>query len=1155
MRIRIFLAVMLVFLVFVPAQAEEIVQSVDFTTANLIFSSSQGYDIVYLKDDDVTNQVGEPQVPVKLLQVALPRGARVEQVVVTKSESEILPRTYQLFPVQPPQVLSLMSQSIAFIPPKQKVYNLTGEYPGKLAEYSESGFLGGYELAGICIYPVQYIPAQKKIRFYNYIEFKIRYSITGENPLPIKMRSQTVKAVYENMIRKVASNPKPTALSIKNEKIPSSLLSSEDYEYVVVTDTTLVTTFRPLADWKTQKGVPAQIVTTGWIYSHYSGYDNAEKVRNFIKDAYQNWGTIWVLLGGDTNLVPARIVWAMDSEAGYYPDENDIRCDLYFSDLDGTWDANGNHTYGEVDDSVDMYPDVFVGRASCSNVTKAQAWVNKLLTYEISPPTDYQTDMLFFAQILWSSPYTNSGLAKDLIDELYVPSRFDPITKLYEALGNESKATVIAAMNAGQNIINHDGHANYSVMGAGTGYLYISDMDALTNNPRNSILFSIGCWPAAIDYDCIAEHFVNNPNGGGVAFIGNSRYGWGSPGNPEYGYSDRYDREFFGALFARDFYHIGAAVADMKTNFIPRTQQENVYRWCMYEINLLGEPEMPIWTDTPAYLSVEYSDTVPEGTSLFTITVFKADGGITPVSGALVCVMKSGEIYQRGLTDAGGQIAFNISPSSAGEIYLTVTAHNFIPYQDSARVISNGVYVIHQSHSIDDATGGNGDGGVNPGEIIHMPLSLKNYGSSSATNVNATLHSTGDPYVTVLDSFQNFGNIDPGETVTGPGDYVFSVSPDCPNDHVVYLYLEINDQAGGAWSSMISVTVVTPGLGYLSNTVNDSTANGNWIPDPGETFSLMVSVKNQGTELAREVNGILSTSSPYVSVDDSTAGFGNIPSGETRSSIFELTISPGCPSNYYPYLRLHTSTSDGYVFQDSFVLSIGVSGFKDDLESGSGGWSHGGTGDLWHLSTHRSHSESHSWYNGIESSWYFNNGMNCWFLSSPFILGPHSRLSFWLWYDVTNYGVDGIYVSLINEMSGTADTLDFIGSGGDLDSVLNTGNDWLEYTYDLSYIPSGTTVRVRFSFISDADYTHDGEGFYLDDIQVGPEISATPGDVTGDGRVDVSDVVYMINYLFRSGPAPHPLVSGDTNGDGIVEVGDVVYLINYLYRDGPPPGK
>jgi hypothetical protein len=61
------------------------------------------------------------------------------------------------------------------------------------------------------------------------------------------------------------------------------------------------------------------------------------------------------------------------------------------------------------------------------------------------------------------------------------------------------------------------------------------------------------------------------------------------------------------------------------------------------------------------------------------------------------------------------------------------------------------------------------------------------------------------------------------------------------------------------------------------------------------------------------------------------------------------------------------------------------------------------------------------------------------------------------------------------------------------------------------------------------------------------------GDVTGDGVIDAGDVVYLINYLYRGGPAPTPLASGDTTCDGNVDAGDVVYLINYLYRSGPAP--
>ncbi len=63
------------------------------------------------------------------------------------------------------------------------------------------------------------------------------------------------------------------------------------------------------------------------------------------------------------------------------------------------------------------------------------------------------------------------------------------------------------------------------------------------------------------------------------------------------------------------------------------------------------------------------------------------------------------------------------------------------------------------------------------------------------------------------------------------------------------------------------------------------------------------------------------------------------------------------------------------------------------------------------------------------------------------------------------------------------------------------------------------------------------------------------GDASGDGVVDVADVIYLINYLFRNGDPPDPLASGDENGDCEVNIGDVIYLINYLFREGPPPRR
>ena len=61
------------------------------------------------------------------------------------------------------------------------------------------------------------------------------------------------------------------------------------------------------------------------------------------------------------------------------------------------------------------------------------------------------------------------------------------------------------------------------------------------------------------------------------------------------------------------------------------------------------------------------------------------------------------------------------------------------------------------------------------------------------------------------------------------------------------------------------------------------------------------------------------------------------------------------------------------------------------------------------------------------------------------------------------------------------------------------------------------------------------------------------GDANGDGVLDLGDVVYLVNYLYKDGPAPTPLEAGDANGDDEVDLGDVVYLINYLFKDGPAP--
>ena len=1119
---------------FTTSLANELSQPIYFSTTDISLEKATlkdrttDYDIVRLKGCELTDRVGEPQLPVYIARIVLPCGSIVKEVRAKSLAYEDLPGKYHIYPVQPPQVLCKDEKDIVFIPPADSVYNSANPYPSKLIEFAGTGHLGGYQIASFLVYPVQYIPKDRKLRLHTKIEFVVHFEQNkAAYPLQAKCRSNKGQKLYEDLIKPLVLNPDDVKPPLYKSMPPNG------YEYVIITSNEFVDAFEPLAHWNTKRGIPTVIRTTSWIYSNFDGIDEAERIRNFIKVAYQDSGLVWVLLGGDVDIVPPRIAFAMDCEAGYYPGENDLRCDLYYADLDGSWDANRNGVYGEVADQVDLYPDIFVGRAPINTISDANTFVSKVLTYEKNPPSDYILKMLFCAEILWWAPYTDAGIGKNMIEEESVPPQFD-ITKLYQSMGNENPSTVLKEMNAGHHIINHDGHGWINVMSVGTGYIYNTDVDNLSNGPSYSILFSIGCWTNAFHHDCIGEHFIKNPNGGCVAYIGNASYGWGSPGNPGYGYSDRFDSRFYHSLFLDNNYKIGKTLAEAKAYYAALSRAENVYRWHQYELNLLGDPTMDIWTDTPDSLNVVFPDSICEGTSLFMVRVQNQSG--QPIDHALVCIMKDSEVYEYEYTDSKGETKFTIS-TSPGSLLVTVTAHNFYPYEGASKVFAIGPYVSYYGHIVDDTVGGNGNGLVNPGETIKLNVLLKNFGNASVDNVTAILR-TNDTLVTIIDSLENFGNISAGGTAWGLGEFSFEVDRFCINGHVINFDLEIKSNTNGLWHSLFGITVAAPMLAYQSYSINDSTGNNDGVADPGETVNILVNVKNQGLCEAREVAILLSTDDPYITINVDSVGCGNILQDSTCIATYNVTISPLAPSPYFAPLTLIMSASDGYAFMirviSSFILTIGRPGFSDDMEDGAVGWTHGGVKDSWALTQHMAHSFSHSWYCGSQYSWSYNDNMNCWLLSPQFVLGLNSYLSFWAWYDVTTYGVDGLYVEIGD---GTLwDTLDFIGSGGALDSLYNIGNDWRKYSYDLSSYGYGCTLQVRFSFVSDAN--DEAEGFYLDDVRIGPYLAEPSLYNFG---ISINELIGNQNRIIDPGEKVNMTIS--IINDGIVEAKGVTAIL------------
>ncbi|OGC41851.1 hypothetical protein A2Y85_03355 [candidate division WOR-3 bacterium RBG_13_43_14] len=1025
-----------------------IIQDITFDKEMLIITKQNEYVRISYPGCDFTDEIGAPELPAKAILVALPYGAKILDVRVLSNDAYVFEPAARVSYVHTPVILCRTDIDLVDRP-DLTIYDSDELYPGNIVNFIGASDIDNYQLCELIVHPVQYQPRANKIIFSSKITIAIDYE------------GGIVRTARTGIVAELVINPENVILADPQR-------SRSMNEYVIITNTTLDTVFQRLADWKTKKGVPAIVRTTNWIYSNYSGEDNPARIRNYLKTLPDS-NTKYVLLAGDTGVIPCRFAYAMSCSAFISPGREDtMPADLYYADLQGTWNFDNDGSYGEIEDSINLYPDLYVGRAPVASIAEAQRFVAKILQYERNPNTSYHKKAVLAADVLWSNPYTDQGVHKNQIEQRSIPPDFT-VTKLYDSQGTLSPAAVKNSLRLGQSLFNHDGHGWIDVMGAGTGNLRNIDFDTLTNEPYFGICVSIGCWTAAYDYECIAESFVNSQHGGGIAFIGNSSYGWGSPGNPGFGYSDRFDSRVFHSLLVEDNFHIGDALALAKAFFIPYSREKNVYRWHQYQMNLLGDPEMPVYTSTPVSMNISHPQVVPIGTSSILITVKDAVTG-EPIKNALVCLMKGSESYGAGHTDASGTIFIPTTPSSAGNMDLTVTAHNYLTIETSIPVIT-GSYVNYRGWSINDSLGNN-DGIANPNEEIYLDVVLKNTGSAAANNVVLVL-STPDPRVTILDSTENIAVINVNDSLYINNAFHIDIDT-ASNGHGIAFDLEITD-AVRTLNYAPTLLIGTPILEL------DDVYVVNPPSLPGQTKEIRFIINNRGYGCAHHACALLSESDPYISVVQDSAYYGDIPP-EVDSIVlgpYTVSISSSIPAGHHPSLTLSFQAVD-YSASANYSLIVGSTGFADNLETGSSKWTTGGTSNRWHISTYRCFSATHAWYCGDSTTHRYSNSMNCYIQTLPFMIDHNSSLSFYRWLSVPLYGSDGIYVIVTG--NGINDTLDFIGTGGALEERA-IQSDWMEEKYSLSDYSPGETLQIRIAFKSDNDGDI-GEGFYIDDVNV-----------------------------------------------------------------------
>jgi len=1069
------LAVVALCLIASPARAEapqEVIvrAQLEIDAADVRLEAHDTGLAVMLPGGVLSGRPGEPALPAVGRSVELPPGMIATAIRVVSLESITL-EAPGLVPVGQPAIPGFERAAPAPAAARdERIYAATGPFPKAAAELNGTAWSGGQPVAMLRFFPARYLPRDGRLLVHPRIVVEI---ICEPEPSARPLAASA------------PATPAPQALALAAPGLAEAV-DPALRQYVIVTTAELAPAFAPLAEWKTRKGVPAQVVTVEEIAATHAGEDLAAQVRDHLRSAFETRGATYALLAGPPEQVGYRFAFAMDCQLGD-PIVNAIPADLYFADLDGDWNADQDSLFGETTDGVDLLPEIYVGRVTPGSLAEAEAWVAKVLAYEQDPPVDYQTRVLMLGEISFDEPYTDDGIGLDRLDELYFGPEYDPIVKLYESRGNESLATTVAELNNGPHFVLHCGHAHYTVLSVGSGNFSRSNAAALTNGSRSFFFYSVGCLAAAFDRGpTVLGEVLLHPGGGGFASIGNTRYGWAAPGNPGYGYSETFMQAFFREVLIEGEARLGVALAKAKAGMIPFSGSENVYRWHQYCVNLLGDPELCLYTRVPVPLAISAPESIPSGAGVFEALV---TGGSGPLAGARVCLRsEDGGLYQVGSTDGAGRVRFAV-PAIAGAICtLTATAPDYVA-ATTPLIVGAGndpALAIAQIEIDDDCGGashGNGDGEINPGERVELWVTLRNLGGAFGEDVALGLSSDHTGITVVQGAAAGAKVIAAGAVARAAEPFVIAVGADVGAGDGTDLALTITAAGGHVWQANAGVTVRQAAPYVAGSRALEIAGDGDGAIEPGESALLELALGNRGNGTLPAAHVILFTRDPYVTVSDRAALLGeSVPaaaSGRLDEGLL-VHVRSDCPvPRYTAALEVMLATADT-LYRLPLSLVIGQAGFADDLESGPGAWA--APQMPWHVSTRRAHSGGASWYCGDVLTGQYADELEAVLESPTITCPPDAELRLWRYFGVATYGSDGLYIEARADDGGATDweTLDFLGSGGAL-GTLAIECDWAEQVYALDF-PAGTPIRIRFRFVSDR--SDGGEGFYLDDVQV-----------------------------------------------------------------------
>jgi len=373
-------------------------------------------------------------------------------------------------------------------------------------------------------------------------------------------------------------------------------------DWLLVTPKEFVPAFEPLLRHRRDLGLSADVVTVEEVRRDVllGGGDLPERLRNLVKLLHERYGLRYLVLAGDSEVLPSRMAPFGISGPKVHHGEP-YASDAYFGCLDGEWNADADARIGEAEPGQDDRPDteheVHVGRIPVESVREAETYVAKLLLYERPTHTDYQDRIAYLGGKVFFPDDADKHYRK-VHEELFRARGLKP--EFFAKAGKgAARADVVKALSEGVGIVCHYHHSFTYNLSLPTGAIDTGNYSEIANRERPFVMFSNGCYANQWTKEGISEKLLLSPEGGPVAFLGST--------NTCFTSSLALERAFWVRILSDERPTLGEALSGMRAEVRATAGSLGFLR---LSLSLLGDPATRPWLGRPA--RVEFDTDVTE---------------------------------------------------------------------------------------------------------------------------------------------------------------------------------------------------------------------------------------------------------------------------------------------------------------------------------------------------------------------------------------------------------------------------------------------------------------------------------------------------------------------------------------------------------------